>query len=91
MNWGYLLSVTLVFTFLLIFSQRIVQRHQRAFRGFVVTMAILLMIRYEFQTENLIAYGISLVISFLFWVLIGRYNKVGNADEEGIKVYGLDD
>jgi uncharacterized membrane protein YccC len=91
MNTGYLLLVAVSFSFLLILSQRIVARHKRMFRGFIVSMAILLMIRYEFHTENLIGYAIALFISFSFWVLIGRYNEVGDDDETGIKVYGLDD
>ncbi len=91
MNSGYLLLIVIVFTTLLILSQRIVARHKRMFRGFIVSMAILLMIRYEYHTENLLGYAIAFFISFTFWVLIGRYNEVGDDDEKGIKVYGLDD
>ena len=91
MNWGYVTVIAIVFSLLMILAQRIVQRHQRMFYGFVISMAVLLMIRYEQKTENLIAYAVALTVSFLFWLLIGRYNKVGNADEEQIKVYGLDD
>ncbi|MCA9915276.1 MAG: hypothetical protein KC496_18110 [Anaerolineae bacterium] len=91
MNSGYLLLIVVVFSFLLILSQRIVARHKRMFRGFIVSMAILLMIRYEYHTENLIGYAIALFISFVYWILIGRYNEVGDDDQTGIKVYGLDD
>lgn len=91
MNWGYMLLVAVGFGLLLILSQRIVQRHKRTFRGFIVTIAILLMIRYEFHLENVIGYALALMLSFLFWLLIGRYNQVGDEDETGIKVYGLDD
>jgi len=86
-----LLLIVVVFSVLLILSQRIVARHKRMFRGFIISMALLLMIRYEYHSENLVGYAIALVISFLFWVLIGRYNEVGDDDQTGIKVYGLDD
>lgn len=91
MNWGYISIVTIFFTFLLIVSQRIVVRHKKNFRGFIVFLGILLMIRYEFQFDTLVAYGIALFLGFLFWLLIGRYNQVNNEDVDGIKVYGLDD
>lgn len=91
MNWGYVTLVTIVFSILLILAQRIAKRHQRMFYGFVVSMSILLMIRYEQQFENIIGYIIALFVSFIFWLLIGRYNPVGDEDNESIKVYGLDD
>jgi predicted membrane protein len=91
MNWGYMLAVALSFGLLLILSQRVVQRHRRTFRFFIIAAAILLMIRYEFHLENIIGYVVALFLSFLFWLLIGRYNEVGDDDETGIKVYGLDD
>jgi hypothetical protein len=90
-NLGYLLLIAIVFSFLLILSQRMVSRHKRTFRGFIVTMGILLMIRYEFQAETLIGYFIALLISVLFWILIGRYNQLTVEEEESIRVYGLDD
>jgi flagellar biosynthesis protein FliR len=89
MNGGYLLVVGISFGILLILSQRIVPRHKRMFRGFIVTMAIFLMIRYEYQLETLLGYVLALFLSFLFWLLIGRYNPVNDKDE--IKVYGLND
>lgn len=91
MNWGYLTLIAVAFSILLILSQRIVPRHKRAFRGFIVSIAILLMIRYEFQTENVIGYLLAIVISFLYWLLIGRYNQITATDEDSIRVYGLDD
>ena len=91
MNWGYVTLVAIVFSILLILAQRIARRHQRMFYGFVVSMGILLMIRYEQQLENIIGYAIALFVGFVFWLLIGRYNPVGDEDNEGIKVYGLDD
>lgn len=89
MEWGYVALIGTAFGVLLIIAQRIEARHKRMFRGFIVTMALILMIRYEQQSDNLVGYVIALLISFLFWLLIGRYNPVGSGDE--IKVYGLDD
>lgn len=91
MNWGYMLVVAFGFGLLLILSQRIVQRHKRTFRLFILAAAGLLMIRYELHLENLLGYLLALFLSFLFWLFIGRYNEVGNEDETEIKVYGLDD
>lgn len=91
MGTGYIALVAFVFSLLLIVSQRIVTRHQKGFRGFIIFMVILLFLRMNRVQENIIGLLIALVVSYLFWLLIGRYNKVGNADDEGIKVFGLDD
>lgn len=90
MDWNYIFLVGFTFGVMLILTQRITNpRQKRLFRGFVVTMAIILMIRYQLQIENLVGYFIAIIISYLFWLLIGRYNPVGNHEE--IKVYGLND
>ena len=89
MNWGYLLAVSLFFGFLLIIAQRVQASRRRIMRGFIVSMALLLMIRYEWQLENIIGYFVALFLSFTFWLLIGRYNPVGEG--ENITVYGMDD
>jgi len=89
MDWSYIGLVAFSFGILLILTQRVIPKRRAMMRGFVVSMGILLMIRYELQTENLVGYFLAVIISFLFWLLIGRYNPV--SDEEGIKVYGLDD
>ncbi|MCS6834732.1 MAG: hypothetical protein NZ750_01785 [Anaerolineae bacterium] len=90
MNGGYLLLVSVAFGFLVILSQRIVPRHRRMFRGFIVSMGILLMIRYEYQGETLLGYIFALLIGYVFWLFIGRYNPVREEGED-IKVYGLND
>ncbi len=41
------------------------------------------------HTEALTAFVLALVLNFLFWALIGRYNPPGSSDE--IKVIGMDD
>lgn len=89
MNWGYLLAVAVVFGGVLILSQRMTSGVRRGFRIFIVAMAILLMIRYEYHLENVLGYLAALVISFMFWLLIGRYNQID--EDNQIKVFGLDD
>jgi xanthine/uracil permease len=91
MESGYIAIVAAVYTGLLIVSQRIVARHQGHFRNFLIFTVILLFLRMNRFQENIIGLLIAVVIGYLFWLLIGRYNKVGNADEAGIKVFGLDD
>jgi hypothetical protein len=93
MDWGYFFLAFFVFSTLWIIAQRIAQRHQRAFRGFILLFAIFWASwRFErFPWEMIWAFVAALFISSLFWLLIGRYNPVGNADDENIKVYGLDD
>ena len=92
MDWGYIGAVTLFFTIILIFAQRIEEKRKRVARWFIFGMMILLMIRPNYthlRGQNLVAYAIAFFISFVFWVLIGRYNPVGSSD--AIKVYGMDD
>lgn len=89
MNGGYVTLVGISFGLLLILSQRVVPGRKRLFRGFIVTMALFLMIRYQYQWETLLGYVFALFLSFLFWILIGRYNPV--AEKSDIVVYGLND
>lgn len=93
MDWSQFSVVLIVFSFLWILAQRISERHQRGFRIFIVLFAIgwMSMRLSLFFWEMTLGIFLSLVISFLFWLLIGRYNPVGNPDEDSIKVYGLDD
>jgi hypothetical protein len=93
MVWGYFFLVFIVLSILWIMAQRIVKRHRVAFRVFVMLFTIVWgSWRFDqFQWEMIWGFIASLFLSFLFWLLIGRYNPVGNADDENIKVYGLDD
>lgn len=89
MNWGYVFTIFVTFATLLIVAQRLPERGRRMFRGFIVFMAFFLMIRFQFHVENVIGYLLGWFTSFVFWLLIGRYNPV--KQESDIKVYGLDD
>jgi hypothetical protein len=91
LNWGYVLTVAVSIGLLFILSQRVVQRHQKAMRRFTYFVMLLLLYRQNFVWENLTGFAVGSGIAFLFWLLIGRYNKVGDDDEESIKVYGMDD
>ena len=93
MDWSQFFVVFIVFSILWILAQRVSERHQRMFRIFIVLFAMgwMSMRLNLFFWEMILGITASLVMSFLFWVLIGRYNPVGNKDEDGIKVYGLDD
>jgi len=93
MAWNYLFGVLVVFSLLWIIAQRISARHQRMFRIFIIIFAgCWLWWRFSlFPFEMLLGLVGSLVVSFLFWLFIGRYNPVGNADDESITVIGLDD
>lgn len=93
MDWSQFFAVFITFSTLWIMAQRIAARHQRAFRIFIIVFAIFwfwLRAALYFRVM-LIGMLASLVLSFLFWLLIGRYNPAGDKDEEAIKVYGLDD
>ena len=93
MVWSQFFAVFITFSILWIVAQRIAVRHQRTLRIFIILFAILwFWLRSNLYFWEMITGMIaSLILSFLFWVLIGRYNPPGNKDEEAIKVYGLDD
>lgn len=92
MNIGILLLLTVFISVMLFIIQR-----SEAKRRLLVTLIMLvvaeLIRRYVFYRdvhgEAWIALVIALVINFLFWALIGRYNPVHSSDE--IQVIGLDD
>ena len=92
-EWGQFAYVFIVFSILWIVGQRIAKRHQRMFRVATILFAVLwLSWRFgQFPWEMVSALVASLFLSFVFWLLIGRYNPVDNADDTQIKVYGLDD
>jgi hypothetical protein len=92
-DWGTFFAVFLIFSVLWIVGQRIAKRHQHSVRiAIVVLAAFWLWARVLiYPWEMILGLVASLFISFLFWILIGRYNPVGNPDDEQIKVYGLND
>ncbi len=92
MNVGILIFLTILMTLMLAFVQRSEGR-----RRLIVIIVLLvpaeLLRRYILykgvETEGWLALVIALILNFLFWVLIGRYNPVHKSDE--IQVIGMDD
>lgn len=89
MDWGYFFTIVTTFTVLSLFIQRMAEGRKRGFRWFTIFIFLLLLVRGNLFAENVLGFLTGNLVGFLFWLLIGRYNPVGN-DEE-IKVYGLDD
>lgn len=93
MHWDYFFIVFILFSILWIISQRVADRHRRQFRVFIILFGIFWAAWriQQFTWEMILGFLASLLLSVLFWLLVGRYNPVGNSDDENIKVYGLDD
>lgn len=89
MNWGYLLTVATLFVVLFVFLQRMPDGPRRWFRWFIGFIFLLLLWRQNLYLENFLGFALGGFLSFVFWLLIGRYNPTATGDE--IKVYGLDD
>ncbi len=94
MQGDYVLLLTVIFSFLLF----LIQRTERKARFWVATLIIITagillnnFVRYRaLESEGLLALGLALLLNFLYWFIIGRYNPVKNSDET-IKVIGMDD
>lgn len=92
MNLEYLIILTILFSIVFFFIQR-----SEAKKRLIVSLAMLIpaiLIRNfavyrEVEREAWVALGLALLLNFMFWVLIGRYNPVPSSDD--IQVLGLDD
>lgn len=90
MNGGYIVLIGVTFTILLIGVQRIEEKRRGTIRRLVIFLALLLWAwRWHLRNEHIIGLLIAVFFSFLFWLLIGRYNPVGSSDD--IRVFGMDD
>ena len=92
MDVGSLILLALSFTVLFILVQRAEASRKRIVR--VVVFLLILFIAWYANTANLqreaiVGFIVGAVLSFLFWLLIGRYNPVGSSDD--IHVLGMDD
>ncbi|MCL4250190.1 MAG: hypothetical protein KJ065_18725 [Anaerolineae bacterium] len=93
MNWSIFLLLFGLFVFILLIFQRIDPK-----KRLIATLPLIpaLIFTYNYINyrnaggEALLALVLALILSFMFWLLIGRYNRVKSADET-IKVLGLDD
>jgi amino acid permease len=92
MDTGSLILLTLSFTLIFILIQRSEASRRRVVM-FCMFLVILLIVWYvnqvNLQGEALLGFIIGAILSFLFWLLIGRYNPVGSSDD--IHVLGMDD
>jgi hypothetical protein len=92
MDLGSLLALCVGFSIILIIIQRTEPKHRRIVRA-TMALTVLLIGWFAYQrafiTEAVAAFVLALLLSFLFWLFIGRYNPVKSDDN--IKVYGLDD
>ena len=92
MNVSSFLLLLVGFTVLLFAVQRAESKRRLFVAAGMVILGILLQ-RYanyrSLHTEALVAFILSIVLNFLFWVLVGRYNPPGSSDD--IQVIGMDD
>jgi len=93
MNWSIFLLLFGLFIFILLILQRIDPK-KRLIAILPLIPAVIFTYNYvnyrDAGREAALALVLALVLAFLFWVLIGRYNRVKSADET-IQVLGLDD
>jgi len=93
MDLNYLALISVLVTLLLVMIQRAEPARRRLVGGFVIICLQIIrhnaFIKGDLHEETLLAFVLSLILSGLFWLLVGRYNPPGNSDE--IRVIGMDD
>ena len=93
MDWNYVALIAVTVALLLVMIQRTERKRRRL--AIVFVAICLLVIRHnaflkaDLHEETLLAFVIALMLSFLFWLLIGRYNPVKT--EDNVQVIGMDD
>lgn len=94
MKGDYVLILTLIFSFLMFIIQRVERKYRVAVTLLIALTAGVLLRNFvlyrEIVSEGNLALFFALVLNFLFWFIIGRYNPVGSSDEN-IRVLGMDD
>lgn len=92
MDAGTLLLMVLSFGLVLLLIQRAEVKRRRAV-VILLLPAVGLVIHYAsargYLREALVGFILALVVNFVFWLFVGRYNPVGSSDS--IKVLGMDD
>ncbi|MCY4018510.1 MAG: hypothetical protein OXG39_03800 [Chloroflexi bacterium] len=93
MDLNYLALISVIVTLLLIMIQRAEPARRRLVAGFVIICLLIIrhnaFIKDDLHDETLLAFVLGLVLSALFWLLVGKYNPPGDSDE--IRVIGMDD
>ncbi len=93
MDWNYVALIAITVSLLFVLIQRTDPRRRRL--SIAVVILCLLVIRHnsflksDLHEETLIAFILGLLLSGIFWLLIGRYNPVDTDDD--IQVLGMDD
>ncbi|MBZ0298441.1 MAG: hypothetical protein K8J31_01815 [Anaerolineae bacterium] len=92
-NGGVLLLLAGLFSLLFFLVQRTELRRRRIATLVVVVVGLLTLYWANFRDlgrEFVYSLLAALILNFLFWLLVGRYNPVGDSDES-IQVIGMDD
>ncbi|MCB9451673.1 MAG: hypothetical protein H6672_09550 [Anaerolineaceae bacterium] len=92
MDWGSFILLAGSFTIIMLMVQRAERRRRRLVGLFMLVIGILIQryaVFWKLYDEALFGFIVALILNFLFWALIGRYNPVGTSDD--IRVMGLDD
>jgi hypothetical protein len=92
MNWWIAFLLTVSFTVIFVLIQR--SEQSRRCIVWLSMLVVLALIGYWANTAQVVGEAVfglifGLLLTGLFWLLIGRYNPVGSSDS--IKVLGLDD
>lgn len=92
MQTGPFFLLLFAITFMLLFVQR-TERKRRLLVALGMGVVGILIVRFVdfrgYHVEAQLAFVVALLLNFLFWVLIGRYNPPKSSDD--MKVLGLDD
>ena len=92
MNTGLVLVLLVTLGAVLFIIQR-TEAKKRRMVALLMSLIVLAVIWYvnnrHYWSEAIVAFFIALILNFLFWLFIGRYNPVGSSDN--IHVLGMDD
>ncbi len=93
MDWNYVGLIAVASALLLVMIQRTEPAKRRLVIGFVAISLLIIrhnaFLKGDLHEETVLAFVFALVLSFLFWLLIGRYNPV--TSEDSVHVIGMDD
>lgn len=93
MQGNYIFVFTVIFGLLMLLIQRTEARSRRKAGWGILFVTVIVLWRFveirELQGEVFLSVFFALILNFLFWLLIGRYNPVGSSDN--IQVLGMDD
>lgn len=93
MDTSYIILISIAVAILFIILQR-TEKTKRRMTWSVIIVCLLVIrhnafLRGDLHEETLLGVIGGIIISGLFWALIGKYNPAGTSD--GIKVIGMDD